>query len=66
VQSAAFDFIGKDIAKLRKNMGTLLDRLSMLYLDTPSKKKSTESMSNAADPIVVNEPINIDVQLQDY
>ncbi len=47
-------------------MGTLLDRLSMLYLDTPSKKKSTESMSNAADPIVVNEPINIDVQLQDY
>jgi hypothetical protein len=58
VQSAAFDFTGKDIAKLRKNMGALLDSLSTLYLDTISKKKSTEPMSSAADPIVVTEPMS--------
>jgi hypothetical protein len=51
VQSAAFGFTGKDIAKLRKDMGTL----STLYLDTLSKKKSTKPISSA-DPIVVINP----------
>jgi hypothetical protein len=58
VKSAAFDFSGKDIAKLRKNMGALLDRLSTLYLDSISNKKSTEPMISAADPTVATEPMS--------
>ncbi len=48
VQSAAFAFTGKDTAKLRKNMGTLLDNLSTLYLATLSENKPTEPMRIAA------------------
>ncbi len=50
VNSAAFDFSGKGIAKLRKNMGTLFDRLSTVYLDSISNKTSTEPIIIEADP----------------
>jgi hypothetical protein len=63
VKSAAFDFSGKDKAKLRKNMGKLLDRLLTLYLDSISKKKSTEPMIGAVDPTVVTEPMSSAVSI---
>ena len=58
VNSAAFDFSGKDIAKFRKNMGTLLDRLSTVYHDSISKKTSTEPIIIEADPTVATEPMS--------
>ena len=39
-------------------MGTLLDRLTTLYLDSISNKKSTEPMIGAADPAVATEPMS--------
>ncbi len=58
VNSDAFDFSGKDIAKLRKNMGTLLDRLSTFYLESISNKTSTEPIIIEADPTVAAEPMS--------
>lgn len=49
VKPAAFELTGKEIAKLRKNMGTLLDILSTLYLAALSENKSTEPMMSGAD-----------------
>jgi hypothetical protein len=49
LKSAAFEFTGKDIAKLRKNMGTLLDKLLILYLATLSENESTEPIRYCAN-----------------
>jgi hypothetical protein len=58
LNSAEFEFTGKDIAKLRKNHWGTIDNSSTLYIATLSENKLTEHMSSAADPIVVTEPMS--------